>query len=297
MSSTSAPHPLTVLADGGRREVWEPAAGPALVLLDVDGTLMGPTRVVTDAVVAAVKRTVAAGLMVGFATGRPVSGVSQAQSQLNLDGPHIVLNGAQIRKDGEALQSWALSDQQRGDVLDLCASRGLYAELYTTDSLLVTSFDRRYESHWTEVIGMPVGTVEERPDLAGKTIKMTMVTTDDQERSEVVAAIRELGLTPGPATSPVTPGLTYINITRPDADKGTAVRAIAELEGIGTDAIVAIGDGANDLPMLEAVGTAVVMGGADPEVAAAAHFEVGSVEDDGAAQALDAVVAWANTGT
>ncbi len=266
-----------------------------MVLLDVDGTLMGPTRVVTDGVVAAVGRAVAAGLLVGFATGRPVSGVAEAQSQLNLDGPHVVLNGAQVRKNGAAVRSWPMSAEQRQQVLDLCAERDLYAELYTTDSLLVTAFDRRYESHWTEVIGMPAGTVDERPDLAAQTIKMTMVTTTDEERAAVVAAIEQLGLTPGPATSPVTPGLTYINITSPEANKGNAVRSIAELEGITTDEVVAIGDGANDLPMLQAAGTAIAMGGAEPSVAAASHFEVAGVEEDGAAQALDAVVAWASS--
>ncbi len=66
----------------------------------------------------------------------------------------------------------------------------------------------------------------------------------------VVADVTAMGLSAGPATSPVTPGVTYINITRADVDKGTAVLAGAASLGIDPAAVVVIGDGHNDLPML-----------------------------------------------
>ena len=47
-------------------------------------------------------------------------------------------------------------------------------------------------------------------------------------------------------------------------------------------------DGHNDLPAIEAVGWGVAMGNAEPEVVAAARLLVADVEDDGAAQAIDA---------
>jgi hypothetical protein len=49
-----------------------------------------------------------------------------------------------------------------------------------------------------------------------------------------------------------------------------------------------VGDGHNDLPAIEAVGWGVAMGNAEPEVVAAARLLVADVEDDGAAQAIDA---------
>ncbi len=283
---------LMDLAAGGQRDAWAPAGRPGLVLLDVDGTLMGPEGVVSPAVVAAVQDLVSDGVHVGFATGRNVDGVRGAFEQLQIAGPHVVLNGAQVRQGGRSVRTWPLSDQQREDVLTLCAEGGFYAELYTDDGFLVTAMDQRYRPHWDEVIGQPIGAIADHPDLVGQTIKATIVTLDPADTDRVIAAIRRLGMNAGAATSPVTPDFTYVNITNPDADKGTAVVAAAESLGLGADAVVAVGDGHNDLPMLAVVGTAIAMGDAPQDVKDRAHHVVPGVEEDGAAVALRAVRAW-----
>lgn len=286
------PAALLALAPGGRRSDWRPAERPGLVLLDVDGTLMGPDGVVSPLVVTMVHAVVAAGVPVGFATGRNVAGVKGAHDQLGIDGPHIVLNGAQVRAGGTAVSTWPLSREQRDAILQLCADRGFYAELYADEGFLVTAMDPTYQPHWDEVIGQPLGTVADFPDVADQTIKATIVALTDADAEDVVRTITEMGLNAGAATSPVTPGMTYINITHPDVDKGTAVEAAAESLGITTDAVVVVGDGANDLPMLAVAGTAIAMGDAGEVVQAAAHHVVPGVEEDGAAVALAAVLDW-----
>ncbi len=283
---------MLALEAGGRRADWAPSDRPGLVLLDVDGTLMGPDKVVTPGVVAAVRDLVDAGVPVGFATGRNVDGVRGAQDQLQIAGPHIVLNGAQVRMDGKALRTWPLTTSQRDAVLDLCADRGLYAELYGDEGFVVTAMDEDYRPHWDEVIGQPLGSVADHPEVVERTIKATIVVRTPDERDTVIADVQALGMNAGAATSPVTPDFTYINITHPDADKGAAVRAAAELLGIEVDAVVAVGDGDNDLPMLTVAGTAVAMGDAPSSVRAVAHHVVPDVEQDGAAVALRAVLRW-----
>ncbi len=291
-SAALNPNPLMTLTPGGRRDQWSPPARPGYVLLDVDGTLMGPSKVVTPEVVTAVHDVVAAGVPVGFATGRPVSGVTQAQQQLQLAGPHIVLNGAQIRHNGTAVSTWPLTDAHRKSILQLCADHDLYAELYTDDAILVTSFDERFRPHWDEVIGQPFGTVADHPALVDQTIKATIVTLNEGQQAAVERAIGELGLTAGAATSPVTPGLTYINITQPGADKGSAVTAIARSMGLNLKEVVVVGDGANDLPLLTVAGTAIAMADAPALLTDVAHHIVPGVKDDGAAVALSAVLQW-----
>lgn len=159
----------------------------------------------------------------------------------------------------------------------------------------MTAFDRRFKPHWDEVIGQPLGTVADHPALLDQIIKATIVTVTEAQRAEVEQAVDALGLTAGAATSPVTPGLTYINITHPEIDKGTAVVAAADSLGVGTEAVVAVGDGANDLPMLQAAGTAIAMADAPNALIDIAHHVVPAVGDDGAAVALDAVLRWART--
>lgn len=289
---TAAPAALLALTPGGRRADWRPATRPGLVLLDVDGTLMGPDGVVSPLVVDMVHAVVAAGVPVGFATGRNVAGVTGAWDQLRIAGPHVVLNGAQVRLGGAAVATWPLTTAQRDAVLDLCVRHGFYAELYGDDGFVVTALDATYQPHWDHVIGQPLGTVAEMPEVVARTIKATIVARSDADAQRVVALVTDLGLNAGAATSPVTPGMTYINITHPDADKGTAVVAAAASVGVGPAAVVAVGDGANDLPMLVVAGTAIAMGDAGAVVRGAAHHVVPGVEEDGAAVALAAVLDW-----
>ena len=106
-------------------------------------------------------------------------------------------------------------------------------------------------------------------------------------------ALRGAGLAAGPAGSPVTPHITYVNATDRRADKGAAMAAAAGHLDVPLASVVAIGDAGNDAPMLALAGTAVAMGQAEPELHEAAHLIAPSVEDDGVAAVLRAVVGWA----
>lgn len=261
-------------------------------MLDVDGTLMGPTGAVTDAVVAAAAAAVNAGVQVGYATGRNLAGLDGPDGRLGLAGPQIVLNGSQLRVGGRSVRTWPMAPADVAAIRSLCAERGWYAELYTDDAVLVTEMDDRFAAHWTEIIGWPLGTADEHEDRLADVIKTTIVAVDDAQRDAVVPAVESLGLTPGVATSPVTPGWSYVNITRGDVDKGTALSALSAETGVPLERIAVVGDGRNDISMASAAGTAIAMGDAPAELLAHAHHVVGTVEQDGAAAALRAIIAW-----
>ena len=70
--------------------------------------------------------------------------------------------------------------------------------------------------------------------------------------------------------------------------KWSAVRRLASAWGINEDAICAVGDDVNDLPMIRAAGWGVAMGNAQPAVKAAADQVVSSHDEDG----LVEVVQW-----
>lgn len=56
-----------------------------------------------------------------------------------------------------------------------------------------------------------------------------------------------------------------LEVMHPEADKGVALRALAERVGVPLEQIMAIGDGNNDLPMLQQAGLGILMGNAEPE--------------------------------
>lgn len=69
--------------------------------------------------------------------------------------------------------------------------------------------------------------------------------------------------------------------------KGTALEAVCRACGKTAADAVAFGDSPNDLPMLEAAGTAVVMGDADPSLQKLADWVCPSCREQGVADALE----------
>ena len=281
---------MFLLTPGGRHDQW--GAQPAeLVALDVDGTLVGLDGRVSGAVVAAIARARGAGLHLGLATGRMAGGVADVLDRTGLPGPHIFFNGAQVRQDGEVIASWPLDGGALDGLLGSCRDADVYLEVYVDDGYLVNRLDERARPHW-ELLGQePAGIVRGVDDLGSEVPKVTAVAFDDAELQRVVTLMEDVGIRPGPANSPATPGMHYVNGNDPDVDKGRALLAAADVLGVDHAATVAIGDERNDLPLLEVAGTAIAMGNATPQIRAAAHLVAPDVQQHGAAAALDAAAA------
>ena len=75
-------------------------------------------------------------------------------------------------------------------------------------------------------------------------------------------------------------------ITNIGTDKGTGVMRLAKLWGIPREAVLAVGNDANDVPMLEAAGVGAAVANASPEAIAAADLIVPDVREGGAADAI-----------
>jgi len=79
---------------------------------------------------------------------------------------------------------------------------------------------------------------------------------------------------------------TFSDATPDSVSKGLATEAVLRHYGIARDEAAAFGDGGNDIPMLDAVGTAVAMGNATPEVKAHATLVAPDADSDGVLTAL-----------
>lgn len=276
------------LQAGGRLTDWDPEP-PRYVVLDVDGTLVGPSTSASQVVADAVARAEATGLRLGFATGRMRLAVEPLWAQLRTKGPHVLHNGAEVRLEGRTVASWPLDATHRRAIADVIERFDAYAELYVPEGYLITRRDERARAHW-EVLGrQPLGVLPDLTRVDAEVLKVTFALFDGASAAPLVDALVEAGLAAGPAHSPLTPGLAYVNATHPDADKGTALRAAAAAIDVPLSTVVAIGDAGNDLPMLRVAGTAIAMGQADPAVVAVCHLVAPPVDEDGAAVALDAL--------
>lgn len=81
-------------------------------------------------------------------------------------------------------------------------------------------------------------------------------------------------------------GPQSVDVLAPGISKGSALRKLAEHFSIPLEQVLAIGDGMNDIEMLQAAGIGVAMGNAHTDLKASAKVIAPSNEDGGAAWAI-----------
>lgn len=268
------------------------------MVCDVDGTLVGPTPEASQQVVAAVHRAEAAGIRVGYATGRMRDAVAALHTQLATAGPHVLHNGAEVRADGRTVSAQPLTPEEVDILLAIAGEHeDLYLEVYAESGFHVSAWDERARPHWDLLGAEPSGVITGATQLPTTTIpKATFATFSEGALTWLLARLDTLPVEVGHAGSPLTPGMSFVNVARPGVTKGTALRRAADHLDVDLSQVAAIGDAGNDLSMLAVAGTAIAMGQADARIREAAHLVVPDVGEDGVAIALDALVAWSRAG-
>ncbi len=79
----------------------------------------------------------------------------------------------------------------------------------------------------------------------------------------------------------------YLDVTSPDANKGSVASSLAARYKLDPVQIATIGDQPNDILMFDHSGLSIAMGNADPEVKQAADRTTQSNEDEGFAFAVE----------
>ena len=79
----------------------------------------------------------------------------------------------------------------------------------------------------------------------------------------------------------------YLDVTHPEANKGSVAQFLAARYELDVEAIATIGDMPNDVLMFAHSGLSIAMGNASDEVQKAARRVTGSNDDDGFAHAVE----------
>jgi len=82
----------------------------------------------------------------------------------------------------------------------------------------------------------------------------------------------------------------WLDLTPPGVSKASALEILRRHLGVYPDHTVAVGDGYNDISMLQWAGSSTAMGNAPDEVKAAADDVTGTVEEDGVLAVLESLI-------
>lgn len=258
-----------------------------LVVSDVDGTLVDKQKILTPGTIAAVRRLGAAGVGFTIISARPMSGLKPIADALALDVPIAAFNGGIVfHRDGRIESHVTIPSAVATAVLDAAKGQAVDIWVFADDRWYATSDHGTHVEHERVASNQAPIVMTDFADLIDRADKITFVSDDEALLRALHAKVEHLD---GRAT--IAQSQTYyLDVTALAANKGDGVTALAAAAGVPLAQVVAIGDQANDLPMLSRAGMAIAMGNAPPPVQAAARHVTTANDADGVAHAIDTLI-------
>jgi Cof subfamily protein (haloacid dehalogenase superfamily) len=275
----------------------ELVASYRLLAVDIDGTLLDPGGSVRPRTCAALRAAMAGGVRVVLATARRYGVTAPIADELELNGPLILYDGAQI-KEHPSRRVLAALPLQRDIAREVCVAMvrhgtqpimqfDLGGEMLLTgpeegDDAWVRGYLPHYER---EVRRLPY---EELYAQSGEPLRVVAFAAPEPLHAvwdELRALPCQFAYLPSGSY-----GAAELGAQHATATKGEAVRALGEMLGIPPAETMVVGDSFNDLSMFAVAGLSVAMGQAPEVVAARAMARTATNAEDGLALAVERYV-------
>lgn len=254
-----------------------------LLLADVDGTLVTPEKELTDGAIAAVRELDEAGIAFALTSGRPPRGMAMLVEPLRVRTPTAAFNGGVIvAPDMTVLEQRTIPDRLLAPTFALLREHGLDVWMYAGSDWYVQDPDGPHVDREAATVQFPP-TV--RADYEGlrDVAKIVGVSDDHDAVARAAQAAREQF---GDHVSAACSQPYYVDVTHPQANKGSVVEYLSAHLHVPSEQIATIGDMPNDVLMFARSGLSIAMGNADREVQRAARRVTGPNDRDGFAQAV-----------
>jgi len=269
-----------------------------LLAIDIDGTLVNRHEELSPPTREALVRAGKAGIHVVLATGRRYSRSLHLVEPLGIDVPLITASGALIKDpiDHRTLFCAEFEPGLLRQMLAIVAREG-YEPVVCADTFS-QGFDYYHESEdvrspeLAEFLRLNPGRGRLCPDLASNPpagVFAGFAIGSKEAMLDLDAVLQE-----------ELPGKLYTHVLRSPrytgfmcelaiagVTKWSGVLHLADDWGISREAICAVGDDVNDIPMIQAAGLGIAMGNALPEVKAAADRIAPTQEKDGLVQVVE----------
>lgn len=262
-----------------------------LIAIDIDGTLLNSERKLTPGVISTIKQASAVGKKVVICTGRPLAGAREYLEPLGLDEQDdqyiISFGGALVETTtGHGLIEETLSYDDYIRIEALARKTNLHFHASSDDCVYTANRNiGKYTVHESVLcsIGIKYRTQEE---MADKKIYKCMYVDDPDVLSVAMAKYQADFAQLAKEYMVVKSTPFYLEVNRKGVNKGTALKALTEKLGLTQDNVMAIGDEANDLSMIEYAETGVAMGNGTDLVKKTADVVTADNDHDGVAQAI-----------
>lgn len=230
---------------------------------DIDGTLVRSDHTISQVVINAVQRLEREGVAPVIATGRSYEALLPVKEKLGLHSPVICYNGAMIvdGKDNSIMTHHTLPDDAAGEIIQMSRDLGYHILAYREGTLIYEKERPESQEYYNRI------------KLAGKIVNFDKMENLNLTKCLIIADHDKLE----PLKEQIAHAYTgrinvffsdprFLEIVPNGIDKGKAVEEVMSLLGGTVDQAMAMGDGFNDLPMLQAARWGVLMKNALPEL-------------------------------
>ena len=266
-----------------------------ILAFDLDGTLLDDRKTIPPENIAAIEAAAARGVLIVPATGRIYQGIPEELKSLPFMRWFITANGSYLYdavEDRAAARAEipveeALAFYEYADTLGVPYDCYQDNWGYMTASMLKTTPDTIPDPgvrRLLKELRAPVPELKAYLREKGTGVqKLQLYFTDMDQRA------RELETLPKrfPNLSFSTSMPFNIEVNARTATKGQSLMTLCTLLGIDPGATLALGDGTNDLDMLQKAGIGVAMANAAPALLAVADYVTDSNNDAGFAHAVE----------
>lgn len=259
-----------------------------LIALDLDGTLLDSNGRISPQNETAIKKALQQGIQVIIATGKTRWSAEAAIAQLGLQSPGVFTQGLTIYDaDGALLHETTLPQETAVSILTYLEEKQIPHLVYCSDQLRTPyhhSYSVLLHTKYHEPLPVVVGSL--RDGLSQFRINKLLISDEANNDATRAELDRLFG-----AQATVTQAVKeYIEVLPLGTSKGKGLRWLLNELGVPETAVLAVGDGENDIEMLQLSGIGVAMGNAHDRVKAAADVTVRDNNEAGVAQAIERFV-------
>lgn len=256
-----------------------------MLAVDMDDTLLGKDLQISARTVECIRLAREVGVKVVISSGRMFRAIVPYMRQLELTDPAIVYNGAAVYRLDEAgpLINHIIPVEIARAIARRVEEMGSQLNAYINDQLYVrriTPEVGRYMKR-TRVESTVVGPMGDFLQV-GPT-KLLVMHDNLREIAEIKAnLLREFGdLVAITGSKPY-----FIEIMQKGISKGRALAELAASFDFAAAEVIAVGDGLNDMEMVQWAGLGVAVANAHPDLKAAANYITASCDEEGVAQVI-----------
>lgn len=258
-----------------------------LVATDLDDSLLRSDLTISSKNLKAIEFLKQNGVIFILATGRPYPSIKRYSEELRVYYPVITYQGALVYdpKNDKKLYGCEIEPDDAKRLIKLARDNDLHVHIYIDNIWYVEVFNHKVE-YYKNLTGL-------EPILAGDFLEfidrpVTKVLFFDEH--EKLHRIRnELPSEFYKIFNIMFSKPFFLEFTNINVSKGNALKFLADYYQLKKDEIMAIGDGDNDISMIEYAGVGVAVSNATDKLKQAADFITLDNEHDGFAYAIEKI--------